>query len=114
MKKTWITILSLTACMGALAQGQVNFNTHVPSEGIDSRFLSPAGFVWTEGFGQLAILDNKTGSLTPLLPIAAFGKSAPEAGYINAGIATAPTGFPGGTVVSIVLRGWAWWLGKHP
>jgi len=107
MNKTWITILALSATLGALAQGQVNFDTHVTSDipPVDARVLDYNGDPWTDGFGQL-VIANKNGSLVPLLPNGNFQTSALEAGYIEAGIATAPAGFPGGTTVNLILRAW--------
>ena len=106
MNKTWITILALSATLGALAQGQVNFDTHVTSDipPVHAPVIGYGGFPLTDGFGQLVIVGHN-GSLTPLTPIGAFGTGA-EAGYINAGPATAPPGFPGGTTVSLILRAW--------
>jgi len=104
MKKTWITILAFSATLGAFGQGQVNFNTYVPTDTppVDARFyVWPGPVLLTDGFGQLAIVKND-GSLAPLLPIGILGAS----GYINAGTATAPPGYPGGTTVSMILRVW--------
>jgi len=106
MKSKWFAFLVWAGNLAAFAQGQVNFDTHVTTATppVDARIIGPDGVPWTDGYGELVIVGNG-GSLTPLTPIGAFGTGA-EAGYINAGTATAPAGFPGGTTVNLVLRAW--------
>jgi len=111
MKESWIAILAFSASFAAFAQGEVNFNTHVGWYSpdyhpiVDARVLNPDGTGCTDGFGQLFIL-NSDESLAPLLPIGAFKKAEAGAGYILAGGAFAPDGFPGGTTVAMILRAW--------
>ena len=109
MKKALVAIAALFVSLSAFAQGQVVFNTHDTSVAppIDARVLNPDGTPATAGFGELVIV-GAGGALTPLTTGApgAFKTSANGAGYINAGAATAPAGFAGGTSVQIILRAW--------
>jgi hypothetical protein len=110
MRKICIAFVSTIIGVTCFAQGQVHFKTHVTSDipPVDARvFLSPTfGDVTpaTDGFGQLFIKSGN--SYTPLSPAAPFGTTPSEAGYIDAGNATAPAGYPGGTTVTLVLRAW--------
>jgi hypothetical protein len=109
MKKALVAIAALLVSVSAYAQGQVVFNTHntAATPPVDARVLNPDGSPATAGFGELVIV-GANGSLTPMTTTtpAAFKTSANGAGYINAGGATAPAGFAGGTTVQLILRAW--------
>jgi len=109
MKKALVAIAALLVSISAYAQGQVQFNTHItnPDGGADilaARVFAPDGTPEKSAFGQLFIKNGTT--YTALTPVGAFKTSAGGAGYIGAGTATAPAGFPNGTLVSLVLRAW--------
>jgi len=109
MKKAIVAIAALFVSLSAFAQGQINFNTHITTDTppVDARVFNPDGSPATAGFGELVIVGSN-GSLTPLTTTvpAAFKTSANGAGYINAGAATAPAGFAGGTTVNLLYRAW--------
>lgn len=101
MKKALIAIAALLISVSAYAQGQINFKTHIASEGIDSKILNADGSLAVGAFAQLAIVGSN-GSLTPMDGSPAVVNAA---GYVSAGVANFASAAPGSTV-NLVLLAW--------
>jgi hypothetical protein len=104
MKHLISTLAILSICVSACAQGQVNFNTHIPSDTppIDFKFFTG----WPDlrpvagWYAQLVAVNGS--SYQPMIEPPAIINAA---GYVSAGAATF-AGLAPGTSAFLVIRTW--------